>query len=72
MVARKVVLGMKNVLSIFNTIDSLTDQYVNIWEDVCNIESPSLDKEAVDRVGSYFIRMAESIAIPIKYSSHFK
>ena len=51
---------MKNILPIFEIIDSLTDEYVNIWEDVCNIESPSVDKEAVDRVGSYFIRLAES------------
>ncbi len=57
---------MEKILSIFETIDSLTDQYVNIWEDVCNIESPSVDKEAVDQVGSYFIRMAESMGWKIE------
>ena len=34
--------------------------YVDIWEDVCNIESPSSDKCAVDRVSDYFCVMAES------------
>ena len=51
---------MKNVSSVFDTIDVLVEQYINIWEDVCNIESPSADKAAVDRVGRYFCDMAES------------
>ena len=43
---------------IFDKIDSLTEEYVRVWEDVCNIESPSKDKAAVDRVGQYFCDMA--------------
>ena len=45
--------------SIFKEIDMLNNTYVDIWEDICNIESPSKDKEAVDRVGAYFREMAE-------------
>ena len=36
---------------IFTQIDRLSDTYVDIWEDVCNIESPSKGKAAIDRVG---------------------
>ena len=44
---------------LFQTIDQLYDTYLNVWEDVCNIESPTVCKEGVDAVGQYFIRMAE-------------
>lgn len=42
----------------FNEIDRLSSGYVQIWEDVCNIESPSNDKKSVDRVGAYFCELA--------------
>ena len=44
---------------IFAKIDELYEKYVNIWEDVCNIESPTSDKEAVDECGRYFIDFAK-------------
>ena len=44
---------------LFNKIDEIYEEYVNIWEDVCNIESPSEYKEGVDRVGEYFINLAK-------------
>lgn len=44
---------------VFHEIDKRNDSYVDIWEDICNIESPSKDKAAVDRVGAYFRKMAE-------------
>lgn len=43
---------------IFDKIDSLSNTYIQMWEDVCNIESPSNDKNAVDRVGEYFCKLA--------------
>lgn len=43
---------------IFEEIDRLQEQYVRVWEDVCNIESPSSCKEGVDRVGAYFLAIA--------------
>ena len=45
--------------SLFEKIDSLNDLYIKVWQDVCNIESPTYFKEGVDAVGSYFIRMAQ-------------
>ncbi len=43
---------------LFNKIEELMPQYCKVWEDVCNIESPTNHKEGVDRVGQYFIDMA--------------
>ena len=50
---------MKNAVSVFKEIDLLWEGYVDIWEAACNIESPSADKAAVDRVGDYFCALAE-------------
>ena len=43
---------------LFQTVDRLNDQFVKIWEDICNIESPTHYKAGVDAVGEYFIRHA--------------
>ncbi|MDO5478940.1 MAG: hypothetical protein Q4G23_07225, partial [Clostridia bacterium] len=43
---------------VFENIDKLTDEYINILEDVVNIESPSLEKDRVDEVGRYFIELS--------------
>ena len=51
---------------IFKTIDALNDRYVDVWEDVCNIESPSNSKERVDAVGNYFISIAEKMGWSIE------
>lgn len=44
---------------IFDTIDLLYDSYLKVWEDVCNLESPTRDKAGVDAVGNYFMDMAK-------------
>lgn len=44
---------------VFEKIDELFDRYVDIWEEVVNIESPTMDKQRVDAVGQYFIDIAE-------------
>ncbi|MBQ2819013.1 MAG: M20/M25/M40 family metallo-hydrolase [Clostridia bacterium] len=48
-------MKLKKILS---TIDSLEDKYLDTLENVCNIESPTLFKEGVDRCGQYFTDMA--------------
>lgn len=48
-------MDCRNVLEM---VDGLYPQYLDVWEDVCNIESPTGYKAGVDAVGSYFIRMA--------------
>ena len=44
---------------LIQIIDGLHEEYVKIWEDICNIESPWNHKEGVDAVGEYFIRYAK-------------
>lgn len=52
---------------IFNTIDSLNAEYVKVWEDVCNIESPTKYKEGVDACGEYFAEMARKRGWKVEY-----
>lgn len=40
-------------------IDSLNDTYLKVWQDVCNIESPTNFKAGLDAVGDYFIALAQ-------------
>ena len=61
---------MKN--QVFSAIDRLNDSYINVWEDVCNIESPSNDKEGVDRVGAYFMEIAKKRNWQIEVLEHTK
>lgn len=44
---------------VFEKIDALNDQYIRVWEDVSNLESPTADKKRVDAVGAYFLKMAK-------------
>ena len=55
---------------IFTQIDKLHSSYVDVWEDVCNIESPSNDKAAVDCVGEYFIRIAKRCNWDVEVFEH--
>ncbi|MCQ2412100.1 MAG: M20/M25/M40 family metallo-hydrolase [Sphaerochaetaceae bacterium] len=41
-------------------IDSLYPHYVKVWEDLCNIESPTSYKAGVDAVGLYCIAIAKN------------
>ncbi len=43
---------------VFKKIDELSGKYIKVWDDVCNIESPTNFKEGVDRVGEYFLKLA--------------
>jgi len=45
--------------TLFTTIDSLYEKYLTVWEDLCNIESPSECKQGVDAVGRYCMDLAE-------------
>lgn len=44
---------------LFDVIDELYPAYLSIWETVCNMESPSLDKKRVDAVGNYFLEIGK-------------
>lgn len=45
--------------NIYEMIHALNDEYLQIWEDISNIESPTSYKEGVDAVGRYLIALAE-------------
>lgn len=44
---------------LIKKIEELKDKYLEIWKEVCEIESPTSSKMGVDSVGKYFISMAE-------------
>ena len=44
---------------ILKKTEDLEAKYFSVWEDACNIESPTKYKEGVDRVGAYFAQMAK-------------
>lgn len=48
-----------NVKTVFDKIDALSEEYIGVWEDICNIESPTNDKDGVDAVGNYIINIAK-------------
>ena len=54
--------------NILKKIDDLKKTYLNVWEDVCNIESPTSCKDGVDKVGAYFARLAEKRGFKVEYS----
>lgn len=43
---------------IFSVIEELNTKYCCLWEQVCNMESPTEDKQGVDQVGQVFIQIA--------------
>jgi len=44
---------------LFDRIDALMEEYIRVWEDVCNLESPTNDKKGIDAVCRYFVSLAE-------------
>ena len=50
---------------VFAAAAQLVDKYVSMWVEVCNIESQTIDKEGVDRVGAFFIEHAKKLGYQI-------
>ncbi|MBQ9801937.1 MAG: M20/M25/M40 family metallo-hydrolase [Clostridia bacterium] len=53
---------------LFEVIDRIKEPYTDMLADVCRIESPTDDKAGVDRVGQYFIDLAEKRGWEIEVS----
>ena len=53
--------------AIFECIDFLNEKYIKVWEDVCNIESPTKFKAGVDACGEYFAEMARERGWKVEY-----
>ena len=43
---------------IFSVIEELNEIYCDLWESVCNMESPTEYKQGVDAVGEVFLQIA--------------
>ena len=54
------------LMNLLDEIEKLQEQYISVWEDVCNIESPTNDKAGVDKVGEYFIGLAKTLGWQVK------
>ena len=44
---------------LFARIDELYPQYLQIWKDICEIESPTANKAGVDAVGDFCVAFAQ-------------
>lgn len=55
---------------LFKNIEILEQRYLNILEDICNIESPTSNKAGVDAVGNYFVEMAKEFGWDIEIFEH--
>lgn len=54
---------MKNVLA---KIDELTPQYIALWEELCNKESPTNDKAGVDAAGELLLQIAKEKGFAVR------
>ena len=50
----------------FKKIDELYEKYLQVWQDVCDIESPSEFKAGVDACGDYFVKMAKELGFSVE------
>ena len=57
---------------LFSKIDALNNVYCDLWESVCNMESPTANKAAVDEVGNVFIKMANDRGWLVEVFEHTK
>lgn len=48
-----------NKETLFAAVESLYERYLDVWEDICNIESPSRYKEGIDACSAYLVKLAE-------------
>lgn len=44
--------------SLLSAIDARADEFLTVWEEFCNIESQTCDKEGVDEAGNYLCAIA--------------
>lgn len=54
--------------NVFDTIDSLSAEYLRVWKEVCDIESPTNYKSGVDAASAYLVRIAEKYGWKVEYN----
>ena len=52
--------------ALFDKINALEAKYLDILEAACNIESPTADKEAVDRVAAFLTDAFSDLPVAVK------
>ncbi len=50
---------MNKTQKLFEILEEINPEFIKIWEDIANIESPTNYKEGVDRVGEYVLAFAK-------------
>ena len=50
----------------FEAIDSLYEKYLKVWEEFCNIESPTDCKAGVDACGEYMCNIARGLGMDVE------
>ena len=55
---------------LFDEIDRLNEKYVEFWKELCDIESPTADKAAVDEAGNYIVEKAKARGWEIERFEH--
>ena len=58
--------------ALFEQINALNSKYISIWEECCNIESPTKYKAGVDAVGNYFAALAHAQGWKVERFEHDK
>ena len=56
-----------NSVLLKNTIDSLYEEYLKVWEDICNIESPTWNKEEWIKWGNIFPKLQKNVDGRLKF-----
>lgn len=51
---------------LFKTVDQLYEKYLTVWEEFCNIESPTNCKEGVDACGKYMSDKARELGFAVE------
>lgn len=52
---------------VTESIDRLNMRFVDVWKDVCTIESPTVFKEGVDKVGKYFADLGKEYGFRVEF-----
>ena len=61
---------MNDCKKLFDTIDNLKEEFISHWINISNIESPTLFKEGLDKVGQYFIDYAKKEGWDVEVLEH--
>lgn len=56
-------------LAVFAAVEQLEEKYIQVWQEMCSIESPSTFKEGVDAVGAYCIQKAKEMGWQVEKGS---